>query len=352
MTLLRQFFQHFSHLGTATSGDDTPPDLGRWRPAEWRDVTAPSIGDVLFPALRHEVSFWHGSDRLTGDLVLPGPSGRYPVLVVVGEPGHADRDYSAWLDGLAAAGIAGFTWDRGARRASAAPSWNPAADQAREVLAAIDRLRCLPEIDGSAVAVMGWGRGGLAAAQAATFSHRVRALILACAPTTPPSGSIPGADADPLPTLSALTVPVLALFGEQDPLVPLEAGVRGVRQALRDAGHADHELAVVRGADHALRVRPGHGLGAIQDGRHAYGDWPAGLTEMIANWLAERIRPLAAVPAFAPPSWSACSGPVEEAPAPTPPVPAAPVVPAVPGVPAGRHPAGVPVRQVRRRIAR
>jgi dienelactone hydrolase len=333
---------------------------------------APSIINVLFPAVRHEVSFWHGSDRLTGDLVLPGSTGRYPVLVLVGEPNDPHRDHSSWLDGLAAAGIAGFTWDRVRGRDGRGATAGPGArsglqrvgDQAREVLAALDRLRWMPELDPACVAVMGWGEGGLAAAQAATFSDEIRALILACTPTGRPARDVDGRDVDgpdvgaqvdPWPTLSALSVPVLALFGEQDPVVPLEAGVRGVRQALRAAGHDDHQVAVLRGADHRLRVRPGHGLGPMVDGRHSFGDWPAGLTELLVGWLEGRIRPLARVPAFAPPAASWPDGPAEPSRA------------ALPDQPPDRrtehgqtehgqaeHGRGriVPVRQVRRRITR
>jgi hypothetical protein len=106
---------------------------------------------------------------------------------------------------------------------------------------------------------------------------------------------------DPLPTLSAVRVPVLALFGEQDPMLPLEESVRGVRTALRDAGHEDHRVAVVRGADRLLRVRPGHGLGSMIDGRHQFGEWPPGLTAVVADWLDARIRTHGELPAFPPP---------------------------------------------------
>jgi hypothetical protein len=68
---------------------------------------------VLFPAIRHEVSFWHGADRLVGDLVLPATPGPHPVLIMVGGGSCEDRrDRSGWLDELARAGIATFSWDR------------------------------------------------------------------------------------------------------------------------------------------------------------------------------------------------------------------------------------------------
>lgn len=355
---------------------------------------------MLFPALRHEVSFWHGNSRAVGDLVLPDGAGPHPVVLVVADAQDRDRDYSPLLDGLAAAGIASFTWDRPGPDDRSADPRRRVLDQAREVLSAMGRLRCLPELDGDALALAGWGEGGWAAAQAITFSGRFRALVLAGTPTVAPAllvehrvlqhvraaghagegvdaartavrgwlaglaegftrceleeelavhrdqpwfGDLRAAadvthaaagalDADPLPTLSAVGVPVLALFGEQDPTLPLDETVRALRDALRGAGHGDHRVAVVRGADRMLRVRPGHGRGGLVDGRHQFGEWPAGLTEVIAGWLEARLRPREVVPAFPPPADD--------------------VVPRRRPRPGPVSTGHVPVRQVRRRIAR
>jgi pimeloyl-ACP methyl ester carboxylesterase len=342
--------------------------------------------------------------------VLPPTRGPHPVVLVVGEPNATERDYSSWLDGMAEAGFACFTWDRaGVGR----PGHDPVrrvADQAREVLAALDRVSLLPELEPDAVALVGWGEGGWAAAQAVTFSSRVRALVLASTPTAPPAvlvehqliqrlraaghaGSdvatardvvrrrlravlagqdLAGDDSleeqrrhepwydtlrsvdafarpeveqlppDPIPTLSAVRVPVLALFGEQDPTLPLEESVRGARTALRDAGHEDHRVAVVRGADRLLRVRPGHGLGCMIDGRHQFGEWPSGLTAVVADWLDARIHRQGGLPAFPPPA----------VPGPTPGRSAGSAARSGAGPGAWREARPLlPVRQVRRRIS-
>lgn len=401
----------------ATSGDRARSSHDG---SAWCRITAcdgPYDRAVLFPAVRHELSFWHGSSRLMGDLVLPAAGGPHPVVALVGEPLVTERDRSAWLDGLAAAGYACFTWDRPEPSGCRPDPVRQAAEHAREVLAALERLRCEPVVDSSAVALLGWGEGGWAAAQAATFSSRVKALVLAGTPTADPARLLEhrviehlraaghaGSDvaaaraavrrrltdvmavgpgewdglgdaagragalgedldrpwytalqdveaftgvtaarltADPLPTLTAVTVPVLALFGEQDSTLPLEESVRGIRDALRAAGHADHRVAVVRGGDHALRVRPGHGLGVLSAGRHQFGEWPPGLTAVLVEWLDARIHRLADVPAFAPPTdlWGAPGAGSGH-----PSVTDAPRRPARPGP--------LPVRQVRRRISR
>ena len=335
-------------------------------------------------------------------------------MLVVGEPDATERDYSCWLDGMAEAGFACFTWDRGDLDRSSTDPVRRVADQAREVLAALGRVSCLPDLDVSAVALVGWGEGGWAAAQAATFSNRIGALVLASTPTVAPASlvehrtvrrlrdaghagsdvatardvvrrrieavlagrdvgeldalaeghrhepwyqalrSVEGADrpvaedlpADPLPTLSAVAVPVLALFGEQDPTLPLEESVRGVRAALREAGHDDHQVAVVRGADRLLRVRPAHGLGCQVDGRHQFGEWPPGLTAVIADWLAARICGPDDLPAFVPPPGPGSAGSIADG---------APGSPSrSPGVAEAWREVRplLPVRQVRRRISR
>jgi hypothetical protein len=108
--------------------------------------------------------------------------------------------------------------------------------------------------------------------------------------------------ADPLPTLSAVGIPVLALFGEQDPTLPLAECVRGLRTVLRRAGNVDHQAAVIRGADRVLRVRASHGLGGMDGGCHRFGEWPAGLVQALAGWLTARLRSVCDVPAFVPPT--------------------------------------------------
>jgi pimeloyl-ACP methyl ester carboxylesterase len=165
-------------------------------------------------------------------------------------------------------------------------------------------------------------------------------LILAGVPTVPAAGQAGAvhdrwAGHDPRPTLSAVTVPVLALFGEHDPLVPHRSAVRGLREALGGSGHVDHEVAVVRGADHGLRVLAPHGLGGMVHGFHRFGDWPPALSRLVVEWLERRLLP-DEVPTYAPP---------QHAPALRLPTPAR-------SRSGSALPPSVPVRQLRRRVPR
>jgi len=302
----------------------------------------------------HEVSFWHEGERRVGDLRLPVGAGPHPVVVLVRDDDRPVRDRSGWLDVLVDAGFGTFSWDR------PAPGGAPAstAHRTREVLSAVERLALLPALDPASTVLMGWGAGGRAATRAVAYRHRIAGLILACTPVLPDGPGAPdgeggpadaGADRDLRPCLSTVTAPVLALFGELDPRADARREAVAARAVLAGAGHPDHEVAAVRGADRDLRVAAPHGLGGLVAGRHRFGDWPGALTDLIVDWLSRRLRP-EQVPSYAPP----LRAPLVRSPARPRAGGAAATVP-VPGaataVPAGVLPL-VPVRQVRRRVPR
>ncbi|MDQ3552838.1 MAG: alpha/beta hydrolase [Chloroflexota bacterium] len=86
-------------------------------------------------------------------------------------------------------------------------------------------------------------------------------------------------DHDPVPVLQAIRCPLLAVFGEEDALVPVGRSIEALEAALTMSGHADHRIAVFPGADHGLRV-------AGPDGRvHV-----PGFIELVIAWLARRTR--------------------------------------------------------------
>ena len=83
-------------------------------------------------------------------------------------------------------------------------------------------------------------------------------------------------DYDPVPVLNGVPVPVLLILGEEDRLTPANETAGRVRHALECGGNLDVTIRVLRGADHALLVKPS---------RHApwLADRPA------ANWVAEML---------------------------------------------------------------
>jgi hypothetical protein len=63
-------------------------------------------------------------------------------------------------------------------------------------------------------------------------------------------------DYDPAPTLSRVRVPVLLILGEQDRLTPARETESRVRRALESGDDASLTVRLLRGADHALMVKP------------------------------------------------------------------------------------------------
>jgi len=59
---------------------------------------------------------------------------------------------------------------------------------------------------------------------------------------------------DPVPVLEILEVPMLAVFGERDTIVPVEASMEAMRQAFATGGGGRLTIVVVPGGDHGLRV--------------------------------------------------------------------------------------------------
>jgi dienelactone hydrolase len=62
---------------------------------------------------------------------------------------------------------------------------------------------------------------------------------------------------DPVPTLEALRVPVLFIFGDQDRLVPVEKSVGIIRDALTRGGNKDFTIKILPNVDHGMYLPTG-----------------------------------------------------------------------------------------------
>jgi hypothetical protein len=80
-------------------------------------------------------------------------------------------------------------------------------------------------------------------------------------------------DHDPVPVLEATRCPVLAVFGEHDPVLPVDRSVAAYRAALARRPVGDAEVVVVPSADHRLRV--GSGV-------------PPAILDRITEWIVSR----------------------------------------------------------------
>jgi len=86
--------------------------------------------------------------------------------------------------------------------------------------------------------------------------------------------------------LRTLRIPVLALYGEEDFVVPPELNVPRLEELLTEAGNDDHQVVVFAGANHDLY------LDAVDEEGRPY-RWkrrPPGYFETLFDWIGERVR--------------------------------------------------------------
>jgi alpha-beta hydrolase superfamily lysophospholipase len=92
-------------------------------------------------------------------------------------------------------------------------------------------------------------------------------------------------DYSPVPALERLGVAVLAVWGDQDVLVPVEASRAAVAAARSRVDHPGDSLLVIAGADHALQVQ---GLRGVF--RRGLRNRPVHLG-LMADWAARQVEP-------------------------------------------------------------
>jgi hypothetical protein len=124
------------------------------------------------------LSFWHGMNRLAGDLVLPPWQGPHPVAIFVHDEGPATRDQGTWQHRLAAAGIATFSYDRpGCGESTGDWTLQTLQDRAAETVVAIDLIRGHDAVSANDLALIGIGEGAWAALLATAQSYAAAALV-------------------------------------------------------------------------------------------------------------------------------------------------------------------------------
>ncbi len=81
---------------------------------------------------------------------------------------------------------------------------------------------------------------------------------------------------EPVTALERISCPVLAIFGERDPLVPVDESVRIFEDALAQAGNDDVTISVFADADHRIRAEDPNGFAD-------------GYLDTMTEWLRARI---------------------------------------------------------------
>ncbi|RKR02949.1 alpha/beta hydrolase family protein [Maricaulis maris] len=130
---------------------------------------------------------------LAGTLTIPAGDGPFPAAILISGSGPQDRDETVWThrpfavlaDHLTRNGIAVLRYDdRGFAESTGDFASSTSMDFASDTAAALAWLRARPEIDTSAIGLIGHSEGGLIAPVVAADNDAVAFLVLLAGPGT------------------------------------------------------------------------------------------------------------------------------------------------------------------------
>ena len=159
-------------------------------------LNRPQLPKEPFPNESREVTFQSeaGNVRLAGTLLLPAGEGPFPAVALVTGSGPQDRDetlmghkpFLVIADALARRGIASLRWDdRGTGESAGDHMGSTVDDFAADARAAVAFLRSRPEVDASAIGIVGHSEGGLTAPMVTAADESVGFLVLLAPPGEP-----------------------------------------------------------------------------------------------------------------------------------------------------------------------
>ena len=287
-----------------------------------------------------DIRIGEGDATLAGTLVLPAQARPAPAVVIVSGSGGNDRyghirgfaAYGVIADHLARSGNAVLLLDRRGVGGSAG-NWKHERieDRTRDVLAATRWLKARPEVDPAHVGILGHSQGGWVAEQAAADSADVSFIVLMAGPGETVREQVltdernellrsgrPAAEADarvrtvnrwlavmdaiapacrlvrlhplcytveydPAPALRRIHVPVLALFGGLDTMVPADRNRPRIEEGLQRAGNTQLDVKIFEGANH--QFWPAR-TGARSEYASLVPAYVPGFLDTISTWIA------------------------------------------------------------------
>ncbi len=205
------------------------------------------------------IEFPSGSDRIEGALYVPEEPGPHPGVVIIPDVWGLYEHYHEVARRVAAGGFAALAVNLYSREGTpefpdmdAVFSFMKALPDRRvlqDIQAAVDALAAREEVGGRRVGITGFCMGGKYTILAACSCTGLSAAV-------PWYGllRVPGIDEQnpehPLDALPRLSCPMLALFGKEDSIVPLE-DVEQVESRAATSGQPV-EVVVYPGAGHAF----------------------------------------------------------------------------------------------------
>jgi uncharacterized protein len=269
-------------------------------------------------ALRQE-EVWvrSGQALLACTLTIPPGEGRRPALAFAHGAGQATRSFNSSIARYANhLGLVTLSCDKrgiaqsGGRYPGEFPSEEAVDQYARDVAAQVRFLGAQPEVDPARVGVAGASQAGWIMPPAAVREPRIRFVIGLVPPTltqgetdlwadlndqgrSPPSRSDAEMEAevrragpsgvDPMPSIRAMRVPAIWLFGGKDRTVPSRLCIERLDPLTREPGR-DFTYVNFPGGTHGL-IKTENGLlaEAARSNRIVDGLWPT-----VRDWLRAR----------------------------------------------------------------
>ncbi len=289
-----------------------------------------------------EVSYLSGDILLSGTIIHPDSPGPHPAIVFIHGSDKMTRETMqnrAYL--FVKNGCTALIYDRQGRGKSEGMSDNilPMNVLANDALAGVEFLYSRADIRRDMIGVYGLSQGGWVAPLCASLSDKIAFMIAISAPGINPDKqnsfvvsnmlgnrlrdifekskmphneienivsnvidnhknfedkivkdkqieTVPGFSFfEPLPVWEKIKIPVLAVWGEKDEIVPAGESREIIEKALEKGGNKDFTLKVFENANHSIKL-------AGNNNKFA-GRWEVlapGSNELIINWLMERIR--------------------------------------------------------------
>jgi len=206
------------------------------------------------------VSFKSGEGAVTfaGTLTLPDAVGEVPAIVIVSGAGKQDRDgnmaghplFAQIAAYLSENGFAVLRLDdRGTGRTTGIAESETVNELADDALLALKYLKGVPGINDKKIGLLGHGEGGAAIAVAAGKSKDVAFLISIAGMAT--SGVNAGMGYyDPAKTLKKVQVPILALHGDRDLVIPAEQHLDNWKNYSANGGNRKVRTVLLSGLNH------------------------------------------------------------------------------------------------------
>ena len=237
------------------------------------------------------VAFQNGDVNLAGNLFIPAGEGPFPAIVLIHGAGkYTSQDYKYLSFFFVNNGFATLTYDKrgvGAssgsyKRVGVESGEAVLEDLAGDALAGVEFLKSNTQIDPNRIGFFGISQAGWIVPLAASKSSDIAFIVLYSGPVctvgqeiyySQTTGDDPGEQVegisleqasnmardyagphgfDPLPSLEAIDIPGLWMFGSQDRSIPIPLSIDNLDTLVAQQGK-DFDYIVYPNADHSLR---------------------------------------------------------------------------------------------------